>query len=118
MNKELDKKIQKLCKDIVDAHDEAHPILAGRLTCYPKRGRKFIKIIRHDNQQSVWGFINLADLETRFGNKFVEGDILKAAGWNAPALNKPRGNLLVDDYVIPGKGPGSMRMYGPDYLIG
>jgi len=33
MNEKLDKKIQKLCKDIVDAHDEAHPILAGRLTC-------------------------------------------------------------------------------------
>ena len=111
MNEKLNKAIDKLCEDIVDAHDEAHPILAGKLVCYPKRGRKFIKIIREDNQRHVWGFINLADLETRFGNKFVEGDILKAAGWNAPAINKPRGNLLNADYSI-----GGMRMYGPDYL--
>lgn len=111
MNQELDKKIQKLCEDIVKASVEKSPRLEGQLTCYPKRGRKFIKIIREDNQKFVWGFINLADLETRFGNKFVEGDILKAAGWNAPALNKPRGNLLNDDYQI-----GGMRVYGPDYL--
>ena len=65
-------------------------------------GRKYLKII---TDKCVWGFINLKN------EHFKEGDILKAANWNAPALNKPRGNLLKDDYQI-----GGMRVYGPDYL--
>ena len=41
-----------------------------------------------------------------------KGDVLKAAGWKTPALNKARGNLF-DGYNI---DPNSMRIYGPDYL--
>ena len=42
-------------------------------------GKKYIKVIQGT---SVWGFIVKED-----AGKFRKGDILKAAGWNAPATN-------------------------------
>ncbi len=59
-------------------------------------GTKYLKII---TEKSVWGFINLKNVN------FKEGDILKAAGWRAPALNKPRGNIFNDNYEISWTGP-------------
>ena len=59
-------------------------------------GNKYLKII---TEKSVWGFINLKNVN------FKEGDILKAANWNAPALNKPRGNIFNDNYEIAWTGP-------------
>ena len=59
-------------------------------------GRKYLKIVT-DN--CVWGFINLGN------SNFKEGDILKASGYNAPALNKPRGNIFNDNYDISWTGP-------------
>ena len=61
-------------------------------------GRKFLKVINISNQDTVWGFINLKH------DKFKEGDILKSAGWRAPALNKARGNIF-KDYTIAWTGP-------------
>ena len=66
-----------------------------------KKGRKFIKIIT-DN--SVWGFVNLTH------DKFKEGDILKAAGYNAPALNKARGNIF-ETYSVAWTGPHYIAGY-------
>ncbi len=64
-----------------------------------KIGKKYVKII---SSGSVWGFINV-------GNpKFKKGDILKAAGWATPALNKARGNIF-EDYVIKWTGPCYLR---------
>ena len=54
-------------------------------------GAKYIKIITGG---SVWGFINKSN------PKFREGDILKAASWNAPALNFARGNVNDGGYEI------------------
>lgn len=62
-----------------------------------KPGKKYIKIIR---ERGVWGFIVKED-----GPKFRKGDILKAAGWNAPALNAPRGNILDGGYTVRWTGP-------------
>ena len=59
-------------------------------------GTKYLKII---TENSVWGFINLKN------KNFKDGDILKAAGWRAPALNKPRGNIFNDNYEISWTGP-------------
>ena len=59
-------------------------------------GSKYLKII---TEKSVWGFINLKN------KNFKDGDILKAAGWRAPALNKPRGNIFNDNYEISWTGP-------------
>ena len=58
----LNEKIDQLCADIVKAHDEDFPSLAGKIEVQAKKGQKFIKIIRQDSDgsgKSVWGFINL-----------------------------------------------------------
>jgi len=66
-----------------------------------EEGRKYIKVIKTDgNQNTVWGFIvNVED-----DKKFKYGDILMAAGYNAPARNKARGNLFTG-YSIQWTGP-------------
>ena len=58
-----------------------------------KRGSKYIKIL---SNRSVWGFI----VKTDDDKKFRKGDILKAAGWNAPARNAARGNIIDGGYSI------------------
>ena len=62
-----------------------------------KYGQKYIKII---SDRSVWGFI----VNTDNDKKFKKGDILKAAGYNAPARNAARGNVF-DGYTIQWTGP-------------
>jgi len=63
-----------------------------------KEGKKYIKIIRDG---STWGFVVAVDNDP----KFRRGDILMAAGFNAPARNKPRGNILDGNYRIQWTGP-------------
>ena|SRR5210317_1016014 len=60
-------------------------------------GKKYIKIVQ-DN--GVFCFIVKEDFK-----HFKKGDILKAAGFNAPALNSPRGNVLAGNYPIQWTGP-------------
>ena len=68
-------------------------------------GKKYIKILKKlGTQTMVWGFIVNVDNDA----KFRKGDILMAAGFNAPARNKPRGNVLDGNY--------SIRWTGPEYL--
>ena len=62
-----------------------------------KKGQKYIKIV-HD--RGVFAFIVINDFK-----HFKKGDILKAAGYNAPALNSPRGNVLNGNYHIKWTGP-------------
>ena len=62
-----------------------------------KEGRKYIKVI---SNRSVWGFIMKAD-----DKMFKAGDILKAAGYNAPARNKARGNIFTDLSWVQWTGP-------------
>ena len=66
-----------------------------------KTGNKYIKIIR---EGSVWGFIVNTDTD----KKFQYGDILMAAGFNAPARNKARGNVF-KGYNIQWTGPNYLR---------
>ena len=66
-------------------------------------GRKFLKVINVSDQTTVWGFINLKH------DKFKEGDLLKASGWRAPALNKARGNIFDNNYEIRWTGPLYLR---------
>ena len=64
-------------------------------------GKKYVKIIskgKAENYGSVWAFIDMSN-----------GDILKPAGWNAPAKHA-RGNIYTDDYMK------HMTIYGPEYL--
>jgi len=62
-----------------------------------KEGQKYIKVIR---ENGVFCFIVKEDFK-----HFKKGDILKAAGFNAPALNQPRGNVLKGNYPINWTGP-------------
>jgi len=60
-------------------------------------GKKYIKIVQ---DTGVFCFIVKEDFK-----QFKKGDILKAAGYNAPALNSARGNVLTGDYYVQWTGP-------------
>ena len=61
------------------------------------QGKKYIKIVQ---DTGVFCFIVKEDFK-----HFKKGDILKAAGYNAPALNSNRGNVLMGHYHIQWTGP-------------
>jgi len=58
-----------------------------------KVNTKYIKVVTNS---TVWGFV----VNTDNDKKFKKGDILKAAGWAAPARNFPRGNILEGGYTV------------------
>ena len=62
-----------------------------------KNGKKYIKIVQ---DTGVFCFIVKEDFK-----HFKKGDVLKAAGYNAPALNSARGNVLSGNYPIRWTGP-------------
>ena len=64
-----------------------------------KSGQKYIKIMC-ENGGSAWAFVVKDDT-----GKFKKGDILKCAGWNKPATNASRGNVLDGMYEISWTGP-------------
>ena len=53
---------------------------------------KYIRIVAENGTPNarVWGFV----VNTHDDKKFKYGDILKAAGWKAPAKNFARGSML------------------------
>ena len=60
-------------------------------------GKKYIKVVQ---ENGVFCFIVKEDFK-----HFKKGDILKPAGYNAPALNSARGNVLTGNYMIQWTGP-------------
>ena len=68
-----------------------------------KKGSKYIKI---STVNSAWGFV----VNTDDDKKFKKGDLLKCAGYSAPARNAARGNVL--------DGGFSINWMGPLYLVG
>jgi hypothetical protein len=64
-----------------------------------KMGSKYIKVFSEGG--GVWGFI----VNTDNDKKFKKGDILKPAGYAAPARNKARGNIIDGGYTIRWTGP-------------
>ena len=62
-------------------------------------GKKYIKITEKGG--GVKAFVVGVDND----KKFRKGDILKAAGYNAPARNAARGNILDGGYAINWTGP-------------
>ena len=63
-----------------------------------KVGNKYIKVFSEGS--SVWGFV----VNTDNDKKFKKGDLLKAAGYSAPARNFARGNILEGGYRSPWTG--------------
>ena len=61
------------------------------------QGKKYIKVVQ---ENGVFAFIVKEDFK-----HFKKGDILKPAGYNAPALNSARGNVLTGNYMIQWTGP-------------
>lgn len=84
-------------KETVDKFDDSFTV---------KVGKKYTKIIRDGG---VWGFIANNDFVTSNGKSFTKGDILKAAGWQAPALNSARGNIFDDNYSVAWTGPHYLK---------
>ena len=70
-----------------------------------KTGRKFTKII---NGNSVWGFVSRVD-GVHKGAPIKVGDIMKAAGWSAPAKHS-RGSIFDKEFHK------SFSWTGPNYL--
>ena len=68
-----------------------------------KNGSKYIKISNESG--GTWGFV----VNTDNDKKFKKGDLLKAAGYSAPARNAARGNVL--------KGGFAIQWTGPLYLV-
>ena len=64
-------------------------------------GKKYIKVVQ---ENGVFCFIVKEDFK-----HFKKGDILKAAGWNAPALNRARGNILDGGYSVAWTGPHYLK---------
>ena len=62
-------------------------------------GKKYIKITEKGG--GVKAFVVGVDDD----KKFKKGDILKPAGWAAPARNAARGNILEGNYAIDWTGP-------------
>ena len=62
-------------------------------------GKKYIKITEKGG--GVKAFVVGVDDD----KKFKKGDILKPAGWAAPARNAARGNILEGNYSIEWTGP-------------
>jgi len=105
---DFDRAMDRLVENIHLAYERwnirtEYPDVTRKVDITIKPGRKFIKIIR-DN--SVWGFVVIDD-GMHMGFPIVRGDVLKAAGWRAPARHT-RGNIFDDkqDYF---------RWTGPDY---
>ena len=65
-----------------------------------KAGSKYIKISTRKGD-CAWGFV----VNTDNDKKFKKGDLLKCAGWAAPARNAARGNVLDGNYAIRWTGP-------------
>lgn len=74
-------------------------------TLQAQKGKKFIKIVAIDSGlgagKSAWAFVDTTN-----------GDVLKPAGWSAPAKGA-RGNIFDKD-----GGLGSISAYGPAYKRG
>ena len=68
-------------------------------------GRKFIKVVEGTR---VWGFVAKID-GTHKGIPMLKGDIMKAAGWSAPAKHS-RGS------IFDSKMHKSFSWTGPNYL--
>ena len=81
--------VEKFCKDVEIRDEMIENYNAGLRVVENRRYWKIIASNGGGSSTSVNGFIVKAG-----DKKFREGDMLKAAGWAAPARNFARGNVL------------------------
>lgn len=92
----------KACQRIHTDHMERHYPNVAPDVISSRQGKRYIKVVRartDGTQGSVHCFVDTTN-----------GDVLKAAGWSAPAKHA-RGNIF-DEH----NGLKSMNEYGPAYL--
>ena len=82
------KELQGYSKEQVDNWDNKTKV---------SMGKKYIKIVQ---DTGVFAFVMKED-----SGHLKKGDVLKAAGYNKPALNSARGNVLNGNYYIQWTGP-------------
>ena len=100
MNESVMNLVERIKQDYIDWTQRCADVRGGELTDTNKEmiarfveevefeyGRKYIKVLQN---KSAWGFIVAVDND----KKFKKGDILMAAGYNAPARNAARGNIF------------------------
>ena len=90
--------VPKVQKMIVEHYEEKFSNLEPPVLSV-KNGSKYTKIIKTNNQISVWGFIDRSN-----------GNVLKAESWRKPAKHA-RGNLYDPD-----SGMKYIGIYGPYYM--
>ncbi len=99
-------KIQALYPALADAfkadyarwNDACNSSYRGTYVVTFEEGPKYTRIVKSDTgQRSTLGFVCMVDTQKIQGNvmrQFKAGDLLKAAGWKAPALNFARGSIF------------------------
>ena len=101
----FDEAMNKLLFEIQHSYDIWGGNMNKVLDLKLKVGRKFIKVVEGNR---VWGFVAKVD-GTHKGVPMLKGDILKAAGWSAPAKHS-RGSIFDKEM------PKSFSWTGPNYL--
>tara|TARA_R110002126_G_scaffold241808_1_gene385141 strand:+ start:1178 stop:1567 length:390 start_codon:yes stop_codon:yes gene_type:complete len=100
----MDSLLEKIQENYASRYGENHkPSKLLELSLKP--GRKFVKVIEGS---SVWGFVSLVN-GTHKGAPIFVGDIMKAAGWSAPAKHS-RGSIFDAEMHK------SFSWTGPNYL--
>ena len=102
-NEAMDNLLVKIEEDYDNWHSPG--LYTKKLKLSLKPGSKFIKVVE-DNR--VWGFVAKVD-GTHKGLPMLKGDILKAAGWRAPAKHS-RGSIFDSEMHK------SFSWTGPNYL--
>ena len=100
----MDSLLEKIQENYASRYGENHKP-SKKLDLSLKPGRKFVKVIEGS---SVWGFVSLVNGTHKDSPIFV-GDIMKAAGWNAPAKHS-RGSIFDAEMHK------SFSWTGPNYL--
>lgn len=108
-NMDINERINQFCQNLNALYVEEYAKRAPNLmspTFAPEYGKKYVRIVEHAAKtvcvdgRSVYCFIDLSN-----------GDILKAAGWRAPAKGK-RGSIFNEDCDVGPNKPANMHGSG------